>query len=208
MKRNIILLVAMLLPLGIGAQNLNPTVEVTNDGGKDAGDYTVTFALKDTANYTWSDGSVTNQTFGWSITQKALKLIAEDKEVAHGAAAPAYTYKVDETDGLVAGDSNDFQVPFVAFPAPGPMPTDIIKADRSSWTFELNYEQFSIEDFSKMSVTVTNAATGKSYTCTAANNKLTNGQYGFDSEFVQKCIAEIQESLTIPEDQEEEGKEA
>ena len=81
------------------------TVEVTNDGGKDAGDYTVTFALKDTANYTWSDGSVTNQTFGWSIAQKALKLIAEDKEVAHGAAAPAYSYKVDETDGLVEGDS-------------------------------------------------------------------------------------------------------
>lgn len=42
----------------------------------------------------------------------------------------------------------------------------------------------------------------------AANNKLTNGQYGFDSEFVQKCIEEIQESLTIPEDQEEGGKEA
>jgi len=81
------------------------TVEVTNDGGKDAGDYTVTFALKDTANYTWSDGSTTNQTFGWSIAQKALKLIAEDKEVAHGAAAPAYSYKVDETDGLVEGDS-------------------------------------------------------------------------------------------------------
>ena len=81
------------------------TVEVTNDGGKDAGDYTVTFALKDTANYTWSDGSTTNQVFGWSITQKALKLIAEDKEVAHGAAAPAYSYKVDETDGLVEGDS-------------------------------------------------------------------------------------------------------
>ena len=81
------------------------TVEVTNDGGKDAGDYTVTFALKDTANYTWSDGSTTNQVFGWQITQKALKLIAEDKEVAHGAAAPAYSYKVDETDGLVEGDS-------------------------------------------------------------------------------------------------------
>lgn len=31
MKRNIILLVAMLLPLGIGAQNLNPEVQVTNE---------------------------------------------------------------------------------------------------------------------------------------------------------------------------------
>ena len=66
------------------------------------------------------------------------------------------------------------------------MPTDIIKADRSSWTFELNYEQFSIEDFSKMSVTVTNAATGKSYTCTAANNKLTYEEFfGILFAFVQ-----------------------
>ena len=81
------------------------TVTVTNAGGKDVGDYTVVFALADPANYIWSDGSTTNQTFGWSIAKKALKLIAEDKEVAHGAAAPAYTYKVDETDGLVEGDS-------------------------------------------------------------------------------------------------------
>ena len=38
----------------------------------------------------------------------------------------------------------------------------------------------------------------------AANNKLINGQYGFDSEFVQKCIDEIQESLTIPEETDKE----
>ena len=81
------------------------TYTVTNEGGTNAGDYTVVFALKDTANYTWSDGSITNQAFGWSITKKALKLIADDKSVAHGAAAPTYTYSVDETDGLVAGDS-------------------------------------------------------------------------------------------------------
>ena len=78
------------------------TITVTNDGGKDAGDYTVTFALKDTANYTWSDGSTTNQVFGWQITQKALTLTADNKEVAHGEAAPTYTYT---PTGLIDGDS-------------------------------------------------------------------------------------------------------
>jgi len=65
------------------------TVTVTNDGGTNVGDYTVTFALNDTANYTWSDGSTTNQVFGWSITPAAATVKADDASKKHGEADPA-----------------------------------------------------------------------------------------------------------------------
>ena len=77
---------------------------IADNKATNAGEYTATLTLA--ANYKWSDDTTdATKTVAWSIAKKALKLIAEDKEVAHGAAAPAYTYKVDETDGLVAGDS-------------------------------------------------------------------------------------------------------
>ena len=78
------------------------TVTVTNAGGKDVGDYTVTFALADPANYTWSDGSVTNQVFGWSITKAAATITVADASKKHGEKDPAFNGQVE---GLF--DAND-----------------------------------------------------------------------------------------------------
>ncbi|MBQ9727075.1 MAG: InlB B-repeat-containing protein, partial [Kiritimatiellae bacterium] len=74
------------------------TYTVTNEGGTNAGDYTVVFALKDTANYTWSDGSTTNQTFGWQITAKPVTITVDNATKKHGETDPAFTGSVE---GLV-----------------------------------------------------------------------------------------------------------
>ena len=60
-----------------------------NAGGTNVGGYTVEFELADAANYTWSDGSTTNQTFGWSITPAAATVKANDASKKHGEADPA-----------------------------------------------------------------------------------------------------------------------
>ncbi len=65
------------------------TYTVVDEGGVNVADYTVTYALKDTANYTWSDGSITNQVFGWSITPAAATVKADDASKKHGEADPA-----------------------------------------------------------------------------------------------------------------------
>ena len=67
------------------------TYTVTNDGGTNVGDYTVEFALKDKANYVWSDGSTTNQTFGWSIAKAAATIVVDNASKKHGGADPEFT---------------------------------------------------------------------------------------------------------------------
>lgn len=58
-----------------------------------------------------------------------------------------------------------------AFPCPGPMPNWVISPYSSSWTAEFDTNVLRIIDTSKVTVTVKNLSTGKSYKCTEANQK-------------------------------------
>lgn len=74
--------------------------------------------------------------------------------------------------GNNAAYANTVSLPFIAYPAPGPMPNEIVYARRSCWSVELNTSTLSVSDESALKVTVTNVGTGESYVCTSANGKL------------------------------------
>lgn len=61
--------------------------------------------------------------------------------------------------------------PFYAFPSPGYVPIDCIRPYSSAWSVSLDTAKVKITDTSKVTITVTNTATGKSYQCTDANSK-------------------------------------
>lgn len=70
--------------------------------------------------------------------------------------------------GLGASEWNDA---FAAFPAPGPMPKELLVAGSSAWSVEPNKTVFSFEE-AQLEVIVTDLQTGESYTCNAADNTL------------------------------------
>ena len=68
---------------------------------------------------------------------------------------------------------NSTSAPFSAYPAPGPMPTQLVYAAKSAWSLQLNESVFQVPNSgANLKVTVTNAATGESYSCTKDNGKL------------------------------------
>lgn len=78
--------------------------------------------------------------------------------------------------GVIAARANAPTLPFTAFPAPGDMPLGDVNARASAWTTELNPAVLSCGSGGSVVVTVTNLATGESYTCTQANGLLHPGQ--------------------------------
>ena len=74
--------------------------------------------------------------------------------------------------GNNAAYANTVSLLFIAYPAPGPMPNEIVYAKTSCWSLELNTGMLSASSESALKVTVTNVGTGESYTCTKANGKL------------------------------------
>ena len=55
----------------------------------DAGTYTVTASLGDTANLVWSDGETANKTFTWTIAKKAVDVPTFDSKTYNGTAQTA-----------------------------------------------------------------------------------------------------------------------
>lgn len=47
-------------------------VDYENGSGKNAGTYTATFYLKDTTNYEWSDGTISDKSVSWTISKANL----------------------------------------------------------------------------------------------------------------------------------------
>ena len=88
--------------------------------------------------------------------------------------------------GVMEAYNNTTQAPFTAFPAPGPMPLELLSASESAWSLEPNHELLQVSDPSKLKVTVKNTASGASYDCTLANGKLQyNNMWIDDISFVQ-----------------------
>lgn len=67
---------------------------------KDAGTYTVTVALKDKANYTWSDGTTDDRTYTFTISPKAVTATWVGLEQVYGSVEPVSVV----LSGLAEGD--------------------------------------------------------------------------------------------------------
>ena len=73
---------------------------VEGNAQKDAGTYTVTVALKDKANYTWSDDTTDDQTYDFVISPKTVTATWVGLEQVYGSAEPVYVI----LSGLAEGD--------------------------------------------------------------------------------------------------------
>ena len=73
---------------------------VSGNVQKDAGTYTVTVALKDKANYTWSDDTTDDKTYTFIISPKTVTATWVGLEQAYGSAEPVYVI----LSGLAEGD--------------------------------------------------------------------------------------------------------
>ncbi len=80
---------------------------------------------------------------------------------------------------------NTMENPFSAFPAPGYMPTDLVRSSSSAWSIQINRNQIAVEDRSGVVVKVTNTDTAESYECTTANGNLQASEYSSQLVFVQ-----------------------
>lgn len=80
---------------------------------------------------------------------------------------------------------NTMENPFSAFPAPGYMPTDLVRSSSSAWSIQINRNRITVADGSSVVVTVTNTDTAESYECTKANGKLQASEYSSQLVFVQ-----------------------
>ncbi|MDR0516532.1 MAG: T9SS type A sorting domain-containing protein [Fibromonadaceae bacterium] len=70
------------------------------------GTHSATVALDDPLNYEWDDGSSTDLTLPWSITQAPLKIITDDYDIPYGSSCPTHTYEFDTTtDKFMPGDN-------------------------------------------------------------------------------------------------------
>ena len=73
---------------------------VSGNVQKDAGTYTVTVALKDKANYTWSDDTTDDKTYTFIISPKTVTATWVGLEQVYGSAEPVYVI----LSGLAEGD--------------------------------------------------------------------------------------------------------
>lgn len=69
---------------------------------KDAGTYTVTVALKDKANYTWSDDTTDDRTYTFTISPKTVTATWVGLEQVYGSVEPVYVI----LSGLAEGDES------------------------------------------------------------------------------------------------------
>ncbi len=87
--------------------------------------------------------------------------------------------------GQEKANENVMETPFSAFPAPGYMPSDLVRSNSSAWSIEINKSRIAIEDGSSVVVKVTNTETEESYECTKANGKLKASENSSQIIFVQ-----------------------
>ena len=72
----------------------NNTMNVSGSSATNVGNYTISFSLRDTTNYQWSDGTTTNKTTAWSIGKKnlAIPTVTNTSKTYNGTAqSPTYT---------------------------------------------------------------------------------------------------------------------
>lgn len=107
-----------------------------------------------------------NHSLGWDTVGHRYALIdAAVSDVQFG-------YAGSIAIGQEKAYENTMEVPFSAFPAPGYMPSDLVRSSSSAWSIQIDGEQITFADRSSVVVKVTDTDTGESYECTTANGKL------------------------------------
>lgn len=107
-----------------------------------------------------------NYSLGWDTVGHRYALIdAAVSDVQFG-------YAGSIAIGQEKAYENTMEVPFSAFPAPGYMPSDLVRSSSSAWSIQIDGEQITFADRSSVVVKVTDTDTGDSYECTTANGKL------------------------------------
>ena len=81
----------------------NELYTVSGQVQKNAGSHTVAVALKDTANYVWSDGTAAAKEYTFRIDPKLVTITALDKRAYTGSTAPDLSAPVPGTDYTVEG---------------------------------------------------------------------------------------------------------
>jgi|GEM_PF-2156382 len=76
---------------------------VTGNTETNAGDYTVTVALKDAANTEWADGTTADKTFDFAIAKATITVNVASKTIELGGALPNISAPVEGTDYTVTG---------------------------------------------------------------------------------------------------------
>ncbi len=80
-------------------------VTVTNGTKTAAGTYTATFALTDTANCQWSDGTTSNKSASWTIDKKVLTIPTATTLTYNGSAQTVSLYNFNSTYMNVSGNT-------------------------------------------------------------------------------------------------------
>lgn len=123
-----------------------------------------------------------NHSFGWDTVGHRYALIgAAVSDVQFG-------YAGSIAIGQEKAYENAMETPFSAFPAPGYMPSDLVRSSSSAWSIQINGEQITVSDRSSVMVKVTDTDTGESYECTTANGKLRASEYSSQLVFVQPVL--------------------
>ena len=84
------------------------TMTVSGNSATDAGTHTATFALKDTDNYQWSGGSISDQDVDWVINKADQTITPQSASVTLDGSNPTATLGISQTgDGAITAESSD-----------------------------------------------------------------------------------------------------
>lgn len=123
-----------------------------------------------------------NHSLGWDTVGHRYALIgAAVSDVQFG-------YAGSIAIGQEKAYENTMETPFSAFPAPGYMPSDLVRGSSSAWSIQINGEEITVSDRSSVMVKVTDTDMGESYECTTSNGKLRASEYSSQLVFVQPVL--------------------
>ena len=151
---------------------------VTGNQQTDAGDYTVTVALRDKSNYAWAGGDTSDQTYSFTIARKAIAVTWSGLTQVYGT-----TEQVKATpSGIVSGDDVDISIAGVDQAAGShPLIATLTGNDAANYTLKNGKETLTIRP-KTVGFTVTDNAevsdgTAKMVTVTPTDNTLTQTGY-------------------------------
>ena len=112
---------------------------LSGNTGTNAGSYTATASLKDTANYRWDDGTTAAKTIGWSIGKAQLIASYGGESIAYGGSP---VLKVDVA-GFVGGESAataaGYKAPTVSASSTNAGSYRLVPAGGSATNYEFSY---------------------------------------------------------------------
>ena len=141
----------------------------------------------------WCNEGYNLNSGSWDTVGHRYCLIASD------ISAVEFGYAGRVAIGQYTASENRMQNPFAAFPAPGPVPTELFTVYECVWSAEPNPEVFRVDDPEALSVTVTDGSTGSSYVCTKENGKLRYDTWAGEIDFVQPEPAEYLDGYYYPD---------